>query len=70
MWVAAQIGYNIGHQRTEQCLFDEETKLPMLEYKGYVIFTRVSPAINVCYSVFLWPQHLLKSRKGSTAISK
>lgn len=34
MWVAAQIGYNIGHQRTERCLFDEETKLPMLEYKG------------------------------------
>ncbi|CAH3035494.1 unnamed protein product [Pocillopora meandrina] len=34
MWVAAQIGYNIGHQRTERCLFDEETKLPMIEYKG------------------------------------
>lgn len=45
--------HNIGHQSTEKCLLDKDTKTPMLEYTGYVDEEPHSIGIN-CKKLYLY----------------
>lgn len=46
-WVEEQMYHNIGHQSTEKCLLDKDTKTPMLEYTGD-IYTKTSHVLLKC----------------------